>query len=186
MKRIILAFALIVSLVPFAFSQTGASGRGRSRNPKLTITCNVANASVTVVSTTAKTPNPVRGNVPFEQALARGTYRVTVQAPNYMSQTREVEITNSKTENFILQPATGRVIISLNPNSLNPRVGNPQAQIKIYDNGRKLPGNSLEQELPPGQHTIEVISGGFMIRKVINVQPGQVYRMEPVFDLLIR
>jgi len=185
-NKSILLFFVLISLVPTSLFAQRSTGRGsRVRNYELTVTCNAPDATVEVYSINSKDVS-LNGSATFTATIAQGSYRIEVKAPNYITQTRDIELTANSTESFTLQPATGRVIILLTGEFLNMKHSNPRSLIEVYDNGTLLEGNGFQYELRPGQHTIQIVSGGFMVQDTIQVQAGRTYRLEPVFRLELR
>jgi len=180
-KRIFLLFLIVLILPVSLFGQRRS--RSLSSQFTLTVTCNVPNASVIIEP---EKGNRINGQATFEQMLDSGNIRITVEADGYISQTRDVNLDSNKTESFTLQPATGRVEVMISGDFLNKKIVNARDQIQVYDNGTLLGGNGLVYELRPGQHTIQIVTGGFMVQKTIQVQAGRVYRLEPVLDIQIR
>lgn len=185
-KKSIFLCLLLIMLIPSSLFAQRSTGRGsRVRNYELTVTCNVPNATVEVYSINSKDVN-LNGSATFTATIAQGSYRIEVKAPNYIAQTRDIELNANSTEAFTLQPATGRVVILLTGDFLNMKHSNPRSQIQVYDNGTLLEGNGFQYDLRPGQHTIQIVSGGFMVQDTIQVQAGRTYRLEPVFRLELR
>ena len=125
----------------------------------------------------------LNGNTDMSVELPPGTYQVAVAAPGYEAQAQQVVLNGNQTVTFVLQPVTSKVAIILGPALLNPRLGNPAAQVKVFDNGQLL--RNLVSDLNPGQHTIRVESGGFVFETTLVLEPGKEYRIEPYGGFIV-
>ena len=149
---------------------------------RLTVTSNVNGAAVQVTGGIGK-GGTVNGNAPFHKDLALANYSVAVSANGYISQTKTVNLTRNSNLHFNLQPAMGTVQVIIPPESLNKKDVNARGKIQILDNGTVMNGTTFQ--LRPGQHTIQIISGGLMTQTTFNVEAGITYTIRPVLTLIV-
>ncbi|MBI9097408.1 MAG: PEGA domain-containing protein [Spirochaetaceae bacterium] len=149
---------------------------------KLNVTSNVNGAQIQVNSPGVNSP-AASGNAPYQTDLPLGTYTVTASAPGYTPQTKELNHTRHSNVHFNLKAANGTVQIIIPPESLNKKDVNARNQIRIYDNGALVEG--FIQQLRPGQHTIQIVSGGLMTQTTFNVEAGVTYTLKPVLTLTV-
>lgn len=181
MKKIAWILGVFLALSLSLFAQRTATVTPTSYN--LTISANIQ-SRVTIYGIDNK--QSYQGTTSFTQSLPPGNYRITVEADGYISQTRDINLGANMTENFSLQPATGRVEIIMGGQFLNMKVTDPRSLIDIYDNGSLVEGNGFILTLRPGQHTIQIVSGGLMAQATIRVEAGRTYILEPHFTLELR
>ncbi len=148
-------------------------------NYSLNITSNIPGARVRVQGQGKQ----INGTSNMSVELPPGTYQIAVVAPGYQVQTQQIVLNGNQTVSFVLQPVTARVAIILGPAILNPRLGNPAAQVKVFDNGRPL--KDMVTDLNPGQHTIRVESGGVVFETTLVLEPGKEYRIEPYGGFIV-
>ena len=194
-KIIIIIIILLIGSFVFAQSSGRAKSRSSVKNYSLQVNSNVRGASISVVGKDgAKTSRfsqntsdsvNINSKVPFKQTLKQGEYTITVSAPGYHTETRNINLTSNQNLTINLRLITAKVIITIPPTILNPKISNPAAQIKIYDNGELL-GKGNIFELTPGQHTIQIVSGGIMLQGTFRLQAGKSYTIEPSIDLKIK
>jgi len=148
----------------------------------LSVTSNVTGATVSVTGGVGK-GSSMSGTIPFQRELLPGEYNITVSAQGYTSQTKTLSLTRASNLHFELLPSTGTVQVIIPPEYLNKKDVNARAQIKIYDNGLEISGVAFQ--LRPGQHTIQIVSGGLMSQATINVEAGRVYTIKPILTLSV-
>ena len=148
----------------------------------LNVTSNVTGAIVAVTGGVGK-GSSFSGTIPFQQELLPGEYSITVSAQGYTSQTKTLSLTRASNLHFELLPSTGTVQVIIPPEYLNKKDVNARAQIKIFNNGLEISGFVFQ--LRPGQHTIQIISGGLMSQATINVEAGRVYTIRPILTLSV-
>ncbi len=139
----------------------------------LTITSNVEGAKVFIKGGSIN--GQLTGSTDMTTVLAPGSYQVKVNAPGYFAEEQTIYLSESTTLNIQLKGRTGRLDIIIPNEILDYSGANPAAQIKIFDNGKKV--NDTSMELTPGQHTIRITSGAFASQQTINVQAGDSYRI---------
>ena len=125
----------------------------------------------------------INGTSDMSIELPPGTYQVAVAAPGYKPQTQRLVMNGNRTLSFVLESVTARVAIILGPAILNPRLGNPAAQVKVFDNGEPL--RNLVEDLNPGQHTIRIESGGFVFETTLMLESGKEYKIEPYGGFIV-
>ena len=140
----------------------------------LSVTSNVTGAKVFIRGENLN--GQLTGTTDMTSVLPAGTYVIKVNAPGYFAEEKTVVFNQSSTIYFDLRARTARLEVIIPNNILDYSMGNPAAQIKIFDNGSKINGTSTQ--LTPGQHTIRVTSGAFAAQQTINVRAGDSYRME--------
>ena len=117
----------------------------------------------------------------FSKNLILGNYSITVSAGGYVSQTKSLDLTQDANFHFELQPAMGTVQVMVAPDSLNKSDIYAREKILIIDNGIEM--ESLSFQLRPGQHTIQIISGGLWTQTTIIVEAGKTYTIQPTLSL---
>ncbi len=103
-KKILIISLIISALAVPVFAQRTGNLSGSTSSPtkySLTVNANVAGATVQIEPLINKT-GTVRGNAPFTAQLEKGSYRITVQHPGYISQSRDVNLQSSQTVSFSL------------------------------------------------------------------------------------
>lgn len=145
---------------------------------RLNVTSNVNGALIQVSGASA-----AQGNAPWRADLPLGTYNVTVSADGYNAETRTVNLQKHENLHFNLQPSMATVQIIIPPESLNKKDVNARSMIQIYDNGSLVNGTVLT--LNPGQHTIQIVSGGLMTQTTIIAEAGRTYTIKPILSLLV-
>lgn len=138
-------------------------------NFSLSVRTNVPGAQVFI-----NNQNRGRGNV--NQSLPPGNYQVRVTAPGYTDYNVTVNLNQNQTVNAVLQPAMGTLNIIIPTNVLDLRVGNPQAQIKVFVDGS--PQNGSTFQLTPGRHAVRISSGGMSTERMFDIVAGQSYNIE--------
>jgi Tfp pilus assembly protein PilF len=109
-------------------------------------------------------PKTVTGRVPADFRVPRGTYRITVSRPAYVSQTSEVTIgiAESKSLFFHLQPIPGRLQLSNLPSSAT-----------LYVRGNRA-RNPYDQVVEPGSYEIYAEASDHLPRReIVQVDAGQ-------------
>ncbi len=149
----------------------------------LDITANVNRARVRITPNGGSSP-VIAGTTQFKKKLTLGRYTVTVSAAGYISQKMEINLKKDTNLHFNLKPATGTVRIIIPPGSLNKSDIHARDKIRIIDNGTAVKGTSLQ--LRPGQHTIQIISGGLWSQITIRVEAGKTYTIKPVLTLTVQ
>ncbi len=145
---------------------------------RLNVTSNVNGATIRISGS-----SNASGSAPYQVDLPLGNYTVSISAGGYVSQSRSVNLRSAENIHFDLQPAMGTVQVIISPAILNKKVVNARSQIQIYDNGSLLSGTSFQMR--PGQHTIQIVSGGFMAQTTINVAAGVIYTINPQLTLSV-
>ncbi|MBB6480362.1 PEGA domain-containing protein [Spirochaeta isovalerica] len=150
----------------------------RSAGAQLNITSNVNGARVDISG-----PRSISGTAPFRMELPQGSYTVSVSAPGYSSQTQTVNLQRNENLHFNLQQPLATIQVIIPNESLNRTINNAMSQISIYDNGILM--NSTVFTIQPGQHTIQVRSGGFATQSTIIAEAGRTYTIRPILSLII-
>ena len=145
---------------------------------RLKVTSNVHGASVQVSGA-----GTASGNIPFQKNLTLGNYTVSISANGYESQSRAVNLQSAQNIHFNLKTAMGTLQVVISPDSLNKRDIYAREKILIIDNGIEMEGMNFQ--LRPGQHTIQIISGGLWTQTTINVEAGKTYTIQPTLSLEI-
>ena len=145
---------------------------------RLKVTSNVHGASVQVSGA-----GTASGNIPFQKNLTLGNYTVSISANGYESQSRAVNLQSAQNIHFNLKTAMGTLQVVISPDSLNKRDIYAREKILIIDNGIEMDGMNFQ--LRPGQHTIQIISGGLWTQTTINVEAGKTYTIQPTLSLEI-
>ncbi len=148
----------------------------------LNVTSNVKGAKVQFSNPAVK-GSAGTGTIPFQKNLVLGNYSITVSAGGYVTQTKSLNLTRNANLNFELQPAMGTVQVRVAPDSLNKSDIYAREKIQIIDNGIEM--ESLSFQLRPGQHTIQIVSGGLWTQTTIKVQAGKTYTIQPVLSLKV-
>ncbi|MBN2049946.1 MAG: PEGA domain-containing protein [Spirochaetales bacterium] len=148
-------------------------------NFSLNITSNVPGARIRIQGNGQN----INGTANMSVQLPPGTYQIAAVAQGYQAQAQQVVLNNNQTVTFMLMPLTAKATVILGPSILNPRVGNPAAQVKIFDNGQLLRGT--EFDLNPGQHTLRVETGGFSFEITLQLEAGKEYRIEPYGGFIV-
>ncbi|MBN2655746.1 MAG: PEGA domain-containing protein [Spirochaetales bacterium] len=148
------------------------------RPVRLGVTSNVNGAMVQISGPTTST-----GTAPLKVEARTGTYTITVSAPGYETQSRTVTLQNDQNIHFNLQQLLATVQIIIPNESLNKTINNAMSQISIFDNGTLM--NSTAFTILPGQHTIQVRSGGFATQATIIAEAGKTYTIRPILSLII-
>lgn len=112
--------------------------------------------------------------------VAPGTYRITASRDGFRSEERTVRVNDDTYVEFDLKKDTALLIISIPSSSLNKKDPRARDKIEVYDNGVRLKSHNYEFEINPGQHTIQIVSGGLMAEQTYNVRPGDRIFIEPV------
>ena len=102
-------------------------------------------------------------------------------AGGYVTQTKSLDLLSDTNFHFELQPAMGTVQVMVSPDSLNKSDIYAREKILIIDNGIEM--ESLSFQLRPGQHTIQIISGGLWTQTTIIVEAGKTYTIQPTLSL---
>jgi len=167
LKKILIISLILTAFTIPVFAQRTGTLSGSSTKVSLTIQCNVTNATVEI-STPYKNGNIVRGKSPFTASLEKGSYSVTVSAPNYVSQTQNVNLQSNQTVQFNLEAVTHT--LSVTSNVVNARV-----QIKGSAINGTINGNtSYSTVLPPGTYTVKVNAPGyFALEKTVQLNGSQ-------------
>jgi hypothetical protein len=145
----------------------------------LNVSSNVPGAKIQVNMVNSKDPATF-GSIPFQKNMVLGSYSITVSAGGYTTQTKQLELSRDTNFHFELIPAMGKLQVVISPDSLNKRDIYARDKILIIDNGIDMEG--LNFELRPGQHTIQIISGGLWTQTTINVVAGKTYTIKPVLS----
>lgn len=145
---------------------------------RLNVTSNVNGALIQVSGT-----SNAQGNAPWRMDLPLGNYNVTVSAEGYETQTRSINLQRQENLHFNLKQSTATAQIIIPPESLNMKDVNARSMIQVYDNGVLMNGTVLT--LRPGQHTIQIVSGGLMTQTTIIAEAGRTYTIKPILSLLV-
>ncbi|MDA3938175.1 MAG: PEGA domain-containing protein [Spirochaetia bacterium] len=148
----------------------------------LNITSNVSGAKVQISNPAVK-GSASSGTIPFQKNLVLGNYTITVSAGGYVSQTKSLDLTRDTNFHFDLKPAMGTVQVMVAPDSLNKSDIYARDKIQIIDNGIEM--ESLSFQLRPGQHTLQIVSGGLWTQTTINIEAGKTYTLQPVLSLKV-
>lgn len=195
-KRAILNVFLILSIAAVAYGQSSAAGSSRRRsttnNAQLIVNTNLATSAINVrgqggasnsfISSGSSTNLNAQGS--FNQQLSQGSYTITVSAPGYYTETREINLSGNQTLNVNLRMMTADVTIRI-PSQFIAKEPGAVDRIRFYDNGELLQGGPVYR-LSPGQHTIRIESGGLWIQGTFNFEAGKTYIIEPTLSLGIR
>lgn len=144
---------------------------------RLNVTSNVNGALIQITGA-----SNAQGNAPWRADLPTGTYNVTVSAPGYTAETRTVNLQGQQNLHFNLQPALATIQIII-PDENLVRDRNAMSRISVYDNGALI--NGMIFTIQPGQHSIQIVSGGLMTQMTIVAQAGRTYTIKPVLSLLV-
>lgn len=143
---------------------------------RLTINSNIKGARVFING------NP-QGMTSFVDNMRPGSYSIRVSEFGYQDFNTTVQL-NSDQEVFAnLQPAYAGVHVKFPANLLNSKDKGAAGKVELYVDGNRQNGHSFQ--LMPGQHRIQVISGGFSVEQEFNFQPGRDYTIEPSLGLSI-
>jgi hypothetical protein len=143
MKRIALA-ALLALLVFDLSGQSAASGGRRVQTFTLAINANVKGAQVFINGV-------LKGNAPYSESLATGSYTVEVKLKGYRDFLQKVDLSANTTINAVLQPDTFNLNVSADVKGA-----------QVYIDG-KLQGNApLVLALAPGNYSVMVKAAGYM------------------------
>jgi len=156
----------------------GTTRRQQPVTARLNITSNVNGASVVISGA-----GNYSGTAPFRMEIPQGNYTVSVSAPGYTMQSRTLSLQRNENLHFNLQQPLATIQIVIPSESLNRTTNNPMSLINIFDNGMLI--NSPVFTVQPGQHTIQVISGGFATQATLIVEGGRTYTIRPSLSLSI-
>ncbi len=149
---ILIAFLLLPGTL---FAQRSTGGR-RPTTVELSVVANVSKARVEVFQAGSGTA-AFTGSSPFVQAMAKGSYTVTVSASGYESQTQSVNLQANQTLNFTLQAATVALRVTSNA---------PGALVKVMPANRSnvvASGNAtFNANLERGNYQVEVSASGYI------------------------
>lgn len=135
--------------------------------PSLTVTCNVNNARLEIGSV-YKNNGSFNGNVPSTTILEKGKYSVTVSAPGYLSQTKQINLSSSTTLNFNLEAEN--YTLSVTSNVVNAKVIVRGSAINGTLNGN----TTYNTVLPPGTYRVKVNAPGyFALEKTVQLGGNQ-------------
>lgn len=126
--------------------------------------------------------NP-QGMISYSQDLRPGQYTIKVAEFGYQEWETTINLTGNQKVYAELQPALASVQVSLPSSVLNSRDKGAAGKVEIYVDGRRQ-GTSFQ--LPPGQHEVEILSGGLGVKQTITVQPGASYTIEPAMGINLR
>ncbi len=149
----------------------------------LTVTSDVRGASVSI-------NNAVKGTVPYSEYLPPGTYMIAVAAPGYMNYVTSVALNGPMTVNAqLVSSAPATVSFTFPREFLDKNNRDPHGQIKIYVDGKMVSarGDARSISVQPGQHIIEVTSGGLTVQTVtFEFAPGARYTVELFMELQVK
>jgi hypothetical protein len=144
------------------------------REFRLTINSNIKGADVYIDGNR-------RGSTGFQSELAPGNYNIRVSQFGYNDYTTTVNLNGNREIYAELQPAYARVRVEFPDSVLNPRDKGARDKVDIYIDGNMQKGRSFQ--LMPGEHRIQIVSGGFSMEGTFTFQPGQDYTIEPSLSL---
>ncbi|MGL1891021.1 MAG: PEGA domain-containing protein [Spirochaetaceae bacterium] len=182
LKKIIL-ISLILFTATLGFSQIKAKAPATKSAAKavtymLTVSSNTKSYSVFIDG------NLIKGN---RVSLRRGSYYVEVKADGFQDYAVNVELTRNKVIKANLKRAKkvlpANISISIPDEFMNADATGTDGQIYVYDNGNLLRG--LTFSVKPGNHTIRIESGAFVIEDSYDFLEGQSYIVEPFMYLNI-
>ncbi len=124
------------------------------------------------------------GNNSFNKPMNPGTYSIVVRSNGFMDFKTTVNLDRDTNVNAVLMPLMASISIFIPPALLNKNVKNSANKVRIYDNGVLLNGYNFE--LPAGNHTIRIETGGFAIEGNYTFAPGQKYNIEPGMYLNVK
>ena len=134
-------------VINFSSSQTLNFNLGAS-NVSLQIQSNARNAEVII--TGSGISGRLVGSAPFTAQISKGRYNISVSAPGYISQSRDINLNTSQALNFNLDSLTYNLTITSNVNGA-----------KVFIKGGNINGQitgttDLTTALPPGQYQVKV------------------------------
>ena len=144
---------------------------------RLTVNSNIKGAKVYIDGNS-------KGTTGYSENLKPGTYKVLVSQYGYQDYTTTVNLNQNREINANLQPAYARVQVRFSTSILNSKDKGAEGKVEIYVDGNRQNGRSFQ--LMPGEHTIQIISGGFSVQQSFNFNPGQNYTVEPNMGLSIQ
>ena len=149
----------------------------------LTVTSDVRGAAVSI-------NNVAKGTVPYSEYLPPGTYMIAVAAPGYMSYVTSVALNGPMTVNAQLVSSAPATVSFVFPREfLDKNNRDPHGQIKILVDGKTVSvrGDTKSIKVQPGQHTIEVTSGGLTVQTAdFDFSPGASYTVELYMELQMK
>jgi nitrogen fixation protein len=149
----------------------------------LTVTSDVRGASVSI-------NNAVKGTVPYSEYLPPGTYMIAVAAPGYMNYVTSVALNGPMTVDAQLVSSAPATVSFIIPREfLDKNNKDPHGQIKILVDGKvvSVRGDPKSIKVQPGQHTIEVTSGGLTVQTAsFDFAPGASYSVELFMELQMK
>ena len=185
---------LLTTALSGVFAQSTVPGRDRGQRTlsyKLVIDTNLRSAVITVKGPESSRGvfRSFKGNDEYtsrgrlEEMLVPGTYHISIDAPGYFPEEREIELERDRIIHFDLKPLTAEVTIEI-PRGLY--IKNPQARgvLRFYDNDMLLRGGPVWQ-LTPGRHILRIETGAFSIEGSFDFEPGRKYVIEPFLGLRI-
>ncbi len=143
----------------------------------LTINSNIRGAKVFING------NP-QGMTSFSDNLKPGSYSIRVTEFGYQDFNATVNLNQNREIYANLEPAFARILVKFPANLLNSKDKGASSKVEIYVDGNRQNGHSFQ--VNPGQHTIQVITGGFSVEQKFNFQPGRDYTIEPSLGLSIK
>lgn len=154
----------------------------QARTANLTINVNPGNIAAQIFIDNVE----IKGNVATVQL---GNRTIRVSAPNYIDFTSTINVTGNATVPVSLQPATATVNINVSADYQARELGNRFfAQLTIFVDGQRqnMPANATSLNIPAGQRTIRIVSGGMQSEITYNFLPGKTYTVEPVFTIMVK
>lgn len=145
---------------------------------RLNVTSNVNGADLRISG-----PTNTQGNAPFRVDLPLGNYTITASAEGYDTQTNVINLQRHENVHFNLKKSNATVQIIIPSESLNMKDVNARSLIRIFDNGTEIDGANFQ--IRPGQHTIQIVSGGLMIQTTIIAEAGKTYTIKPQLTLIV-
>lgn len=124
------------------------------------------------------------GNIPIERSLSPGKYNLRITSPGYQDYYANVNLNKDRNVVANLQPKMAKLNVVLPDQLLNQNINHPESKIYLYINGYKV--NGLSAQMEPGEHQIQIVSGGLSFETSINIQPGEHYTIEPVVSFQLK
>ena len=130
---------------------------------------------------------PLEGESPDGVMLPPGRHRIRVFKNGYQEWQRDVDVDRDWSLRADLQPDYSTLEVVLLDSIRNPYVGDADQRIECFVDGQRVPrraGNRFQ--IPSGVHSVRIVSGGLSAERRWDLQPGRLYRIEPVLSLNIR
>jgi len=158
-------------------AQLGGSPAPQPIRFSLKVISNISGAEVYI-------NNSKMGNVPLERSLSSGEYNLRITSPGFQDYFAKVNLNKNRNVVANLQPLMAKLSIVLPSKILNQNINRPESKVDLYINGYKV--NGLTAQMEPGEHQIQIISGGLSFETTINVQPGEQYTIQPVVSFQLK